>query len=140
MLKSEATNFQLIVRRSGSAWLGQITYRYRKLVILVWVICVGLSLLLTPYLDRACPSASNDLDTRALVQALRAKSLTDLDIQVAGQTASELDTIQVVYQRLPLVLTAMMTVTFLALCVLLNSIILPLKAMALRSQYSLMPR
>ena len=76
-------------------------------------------------------SVSNDPDTRALVQAFRAKSLTDLDIQVAGQTASELDTMQVVYQRLPLVLAAMMTVTFLALCVLLNSIVLPLKAIAM---------
>jgi RND superfamily putative drug exporter len=76
-------------------------------------------------------AASNDADSRNLVKELRTVALKDLTVDVGGQTASELDTIQVVYDRFPVVLVAMMTVTFLVLCVLLNSIVLPLKAIAM---------
>jgi RND superfamily putative drug exporter len=74
---------------------------------------------------------SNDTASRELVKDLRALSLEGLDIQVGGQTASQLDTVQVIYQRFPVVLAAIMTVTFLALCILFNSVILPLKAIFL---------
>ncbi len=76
-------------------------------------------------------TSSNDPASRALVKALRTRSLPGLRLQVAGQTANELDTIQVVYERLPLVLTAMMMVTFVVLCVLLHSVVLPLKAIVM---------
>ena len=74
---------------------------------------------------------SNDPDSQSLVTDLRALSLSDLEVQVAGQTANALDTIAIVYQRFPLVLGVIMLVTFLALCALLNSVILPLKAIAM---------
>lgn len=74
---------------------------------------------------------SNDDASRDLVKELRTLSLEGLDIQVGGQTASQLDTVQVVYQRFPIVLAAIMTVTFLSLCLLFNSVVLPLKAIFL---------
>ena len=74
---------------------------------------------------------SNDPDSQSLVTDLRALSLQALEVQIAGQTASALDTIAIVYQRFPLVLGVIMLVTFLVLCALLNSVILPLKAIAM---------
>ncbi|GAC1457204.1 MAG: MMPL family transporter [Chamaesiphon sp.] len=74
---------------------------------------------------------SNAQASRNLVKDLRGLSLKGLQVQVAGQTAIELDTIQVVYNRMPLVFAAMMTVTFMALCILLNSVVLPLKAIVM---------
>ncbi|HEY9602798.1 MAG TPA: MMPL family transporter [Allocoleopsis sp.] len=74
---------------------------------------------------------SNDAASRDLVQELRRLSLDNLRIQVGGQTASGLDTLQVVYQRFPWVLAVMMTVTFVTLCILFGSIVLPLKAIFL---------
>jgi len=71
---------------------------------------------------------SNDKTSQNLVQELRALSLNNLQVQVGGQTASALDTIQEVYQRFPLVLAVIMSVTFVVLCLLFNSVILPLKA------------
>jgi RND superfamily putative drug exporter len=71
---------------------------------------------------------SNDTATRNLVQELRNLSLKGLQVQVGGQTASQLDTVQVIYRRFPLVLAVIMAVTFIVLCVLLKSVILPLKA------------
>lgn len=74
---------------------------------------------------------SNDTDTRNLVEELRALSLDDLDIQIGGQPASQVDTIQVVRERFPLVVAAIMVVTFVVLCALLNSVVLPLKAIVI---------
>lgn len=73
-------------------------------------------------------TASNDVASRNLVQELRNLSLAGLNLQIGGQTASELDTIQVVSQRFPVVLAAIMTVTFVTLFILFNSVVLPLKA------------
>jgi putative drug exporter of the RND superfamily len=74
---------------------------------------------------------SHDAASRALVNDLRALDLKGLTVQVAGQTASELDTIAIIQQRFPLVFTAMMGATFLVLCILLGSVILPLKAIVM---------
>ncbi|HEY9674872.1 MAG TPA: MMPL family transporter [Waterburya sp.] len=71
---------------------------------------------------------SNDQATRNLVQELRGLSLDGLQVQVGGLAASQLDTLQVVYRRFPLVLAAIMAVTFVVLCLLLKSVVLPLKA------------
>lgn len=76
-------------------------------------------------------TASNDTESRALVEEMRNLSPKGLQVQVAGQTASEVDTIQAVYDRIPLVLTSVMLVTFIVLCVLLNSVVLPLKAIVM---------
>lgn len=71
---------------------------------------------------------SNDGASRNLVQELRALSLNGLRIQVGGQTANALDTLQIIFDCFPRVLAAIVAVTFAVLCVLLNSVILPLKA------------
>ncbi len=74
----------------------------------------------------------HDEASRELVKELRtdrANSLPNLKVQVTGQTASELDTIDAIAQRLPTVLTVIMVATFIVLAVLLNSIALPIKAM-----------
>jgi RND superfamily putative drug exporter len=71
---------------------------------------------------------SNDTHTRDLVKELRTLSLDGLNIQVGGQPASQVDTIQVVRDRFPFVVAAIMVVTFVVLCTLLNSVVLPLKA------------
>ena len=76
-------------------------------------------------------TAIHDTASRSLVQDLRHLQLKGLQIQVAGQTASELDTIAAIKLRLPLILTIIMVATFIVLGVLLKSIILPLKAIVM---------
>jgi len=73
-------------------------------------------------------TVSNDPRSRSLVQDLRDLKVEGLKLQVAGQTAAELDTVSLIYQRSPLVLAALMTATYVLLCMLLHSILLPLKA------------
>ena len=76
-------------------------------------------------------TASNDPASRDLVKELRTLSLNNLQVQVGGQTASELDTLQEISDRFLLVLVVIMAVTFVVLCALFNSVILPLKAIAI---------
>jgi RND superfamily putative drug exporter len=76
-------------------------------------------------------TASNDTASHDLVKELRALSLDGLQVQVGGQSASELDTIEEVFGRFPLVLSVIIVVTFVVLCLLFNSVILPLKAIAI---------
>lgn len=66
--------------------------------------------------------------TRNLVRDFRSANLEGLKIQVAGQTASELDVVAAIERRLPLVLSLIMVATFIALSLLLRSLILPIKA------------
>lgn len=66
--------------------------------------------------------------TRKLVQDFRSTKLEGLNIQVAGQTASELDVIAAIGRRLPLVLSLIMVATFVTLSLLLRSLVLPIKA------------
>jgi putative drug exporter of the RND superfamily len=73
-------------------------------------------------------TVSHDAASHALVQELRALSLERLTVQVGGQTASEIDILQEVSQRFPFALAGIIGVTFIVLCLLFNSIILPLKA------------
>ncbi|MBC8123403.1 MAG: MMPL family transporter [Gemmatimonadaceae bacterium] len=73
--------------------------------------------------------ASNAPESRALVEELRRLAPDGLEVQVGGQTASELDTIEVIYQRFPLVAGVIVVTTFVVLCVLLNSVVLPLKVL-----------
>ncbi len=73
-------------------------------------------------------TGSNNDDSKALVEKLRRLSLTGLHLQVGGAIPRQLDTIQIVTQRFPWVLAAMLTITFVVLCLLLSSVVLPLKA------------
>jgi putative drug exporter of the RND superfamily len=66
-----------------------------------------------------------------LVQDLRKLSLKGLTVKVGGQAASEIDTLQEVAHRFPIILAATMTVTFMVLTLLFQSIVLPLKAIAM---------
>ncbi len=70
----------------------------------------------------------NDPQSRELVRDLRDRPLEDLRLQVGGQTALALDTIQIVYQRFPWVLVSVLIVTFVSLCLLFNSVVLPIQA------------
>jgi putative drug exporter of the RND superfamily len=82
----------------------------------------------TTLLQISSRTSSHDPQSQSLVRYLRQQSLPDLAIEVAGQTANGLDTIEIVYQRFPWVLLAIGIVTFLVLCFLLNSVVLPIKA------------
>jgi putative drug exporter of the RND superfamily len=76
-------------------------------------------------------TGSNNANSKALIEKLRRLSPVGLRLQVGGAIARQLDTIQVVAQRFPIVLAAMLMVTFVVLCLLLNSVVLPLKAIAM---------
>jgi putative drug exporter of the RND superfamily len=73
-------------------------------------------------------SVSHDAVSHTLVKELRSLSLPGLTLQVGGQTASEMDTLQQVSERFPFALAGIMGVTFAVLSLLFNSVILPLKA------------
>jgi RND superfamily putative drug exporter len=74
---------------------------------------------------------SNRRETQNLVRDLQSWKLDGLEISVTGQTAKELDTIQVINRCLPIVIALMMGITFIILCLLLHSIVLPLKAIVM---------
>jgi RND superfamily putative drug exporter len=76
-------------------------------------------------------TASNDVSSRHLVQELRRRNLDGLRILVTGQTATELDTIAAINQQFPWVLAAMLMATFGLLSVLLESVVLPIKAIVM---------
>ena len=78
-------------------------------------------------------TARNSKETQALVRDIQALQLNGLKVWVAGQTARELDTMQAIDQRIPIVLAIMMGITFAVLYVLLDSVVLPLKAIAMNS-------
>jgi putative drug exporter of the RND superfamily len=76
-------------------------------------------------------TGSNNADSKALVEKLHRLSPAGLRLQVGGAIARQLETIEVVTQRFPFVLTAMLAVTFVVLCLLLNSVVLPIKAIVM---------
>ncbi len=73
-------------------------------------------------------TVSHDPASHKLVQELRQQSLEGLTLRIGGQTANEIDTLQEVAHRFPLILAVTMVVTFVVLCLLFQSILLPLKA------------
>ena len=73
----------------------------------------------------------NDEASFELVKELRNLNREGLEFFVGGQTSSSLDIIEVVTQRFPWVLAAMMGVTFIALTILFQSVVIPLKAIFL---------
>jgi putative drug exporter of the RND superfamily len=73
-------------------------------------------------------------DSRAshdLVDEMRNLALPGLTIAVGGQGASEIDTLQEVSHRFPLVLGGTMVITYVVLCLLFQSVVLPLKAIVM---------
>lgn len=76
-------------------------------------------------------TVSNDAESRSLIKDLRNLRLNGLQVQVGGQAARELDAIEAIFQRMPIVFIAMMVATFIMLCVLLRSVVLPLKAIVM---------
>lgn len=74
---------------------------------------------------------SRNKATRDLINDLQSRKLDGLELSVAGQTAQELDTIAAVSQRFPVVVLVIMGMTFIVLSLLLKSVILPLKAIAM---------
>jgi RND superfamily putative drug exporter len=74
---------------------------------------------------------SNDAQSQSLIQDIRDLRLDGLKVQVGGQAAREFDVFEVIHQRLPIVLIAMMITTFIILYILLRSVVLPLKAIAM---------
>ena len=64
----------------------------------------------------------------SLVKELRSLTLAGLTVQVGGQTAREIDLIRVVIERFPGAVAGVFGVTFVVLCLLLRSIVLPIKA------------
>jgi putative drug exporter of the RND superfamily len=76
-------------------------------------------------------TVSHDAASHGLVEELRSLDLNGLAVQVGGQTASEIDILQEVSQRFPLALVGIISVTFIVLYLLFDSVILPLKAIAM---------
>jgi putative drug exporter of the RND superfamily len=74
---------------------------------------------------------SHSPESHQLVKELRSLDLGGLNLQVGGQTAMEIDTIAAVLQKFPVILGATMGITFIVLCWLFKSVILPLKAIVM---------
>jgi putative drug exporter of the RND superfamily len=74
---------------------------------------------------------SHSPESHQLVKELRQLDLGGFQVQVGGQTATEIDTIAAVAQKFPLILTATMGITFVVLCLLFQSVVLPLKAIVM---------
>jgi putative drug exporter of the RND superfamily len=74
---------------------------------------------------------SHSPESHQLVKDLRQLDLGGLKVQVGGQTATEIDTIAAVAQKFPIILAATMGITFVVLCLLFESVVLPLKAIVM---------
>ncbi len=74
---------------------------------------------------------SHSPESHQLVKDLRQLDLGGLQVQVGGQTATEIDTIAAVVQKFPIILAATMGITFVVLCGLFESVVLPLKAIVM---------
>jgi putative drug exporter of the RND superfamily len=74
---------------------------------------------------------SHSPESHQLVKDLRQLDLGGLQVQVGGQTATEIDTIAAVAQKFPIILAATMGITFVVLCLLFESVVLPLKAIVM---------
>ncbi|MGB5594918.1 MAG: MMPL family transporter, partial [Crocosphaera sp.] len=74
---------------------------------------------------------SNASASFELVEDLRQLNAEGLEFLVGGEISRSLDTINIVIHRFPWVLATMMVVTFVALTILFQSVILPIKAIFL---------
>jgi len=74
---------------------------------------------------------SNTDEARELVRAIRAQEITGGRILVTGATAADLDGIAYLIDHTPLAVAFVMVTTYVVLFLLLGSVVLPLKALAM---------
>ncbi len=74
---------------------------------------------------------SHSPESHQLVKELRSIDLGGLQGSIGGQTAMEIDTLAAVAQQFPIILGATMAITFVVLCILFKSPLLPLKAIVM---------
>jgi putative drug exporter of the RND superfamily len=111
-------DYQRMVSTPADAWPAELRAAMAQIVgerIMVLAVSTGL------------PAGSDE--TRALVRAIRASHPpVDAEMLVTGPTAFDLDFIGVVTANAPLAVALVVVATYLALLVLLRSVLLPLKA------------
>jgi RND superfamily putative drug exporter len=83
-------------------------------------------------LVRTSKPATSDA-ARDLVRAVRAEPLSGGEVLVTGQTASDMDGIGYLLEHLPVAIGFVTATTAIALLLLLGSIVLPLKALAMNA-------
>ena len=81
---------------------------------------------------RTASTAQSD-EARAIVRAARAQTLDGGDVLVTGQTAFDVDTVDYLVARTPIAIGFVTLTTMLALFLLLGSLVLPLKAVAMNA-------
>ena len=81
---------------------------------------------------RTASTAQSD-EARAIVRAARAQSVEGGAVLVTGQTAFDVDTVDYLVARTPIAIGFVTLTTMLALFLLLRSIVLPLKAVAMNA-------
>ena len=79
------------------------------------------------------PRTAQSDDARNLVRAIRQQSLAGGEILVTGSTAFDVDGIQYLLDRTPIAVGFVTLTTILALFLLLGSVVLPLKAIAMNA-------
>jgi RND superfamily putative drug exporter len=67
-------------------------------------------------------------EARSIVNAVRAESVPDGQVQATGGTAFDLDIVDYILQRTPIAVGSVLLVTYLVLFLLTGSVVLPLKA------------
>ena len=77
------------------------------------------------------PRTAESDDARDLVRAIRHQSLAGGEVLVTGGTAFDVDGIQYLLDRTPIAIGFVMLTTIVALFLLLGSVVLPLKAIAM---------
>ena len=81
---------------------------------------------------RTASTAQSD-EARAIVRTARAQSLDGGTVLVTGQTAFDVDTVDYLVARTPIAIGFVTLTTMLALFLLLGSLVLPLKAVAMNA-------
>jgi RND superfamily putative drug exporter len=81
---------------------------------------------------RTARTAQSD-EARAIVHAIRAESIAGGDVLVTGDTAFDIDAVDYLVERTPIAVGFVTLTTMLALFLLLGSIVLPLKAVAMNA-------
>src|SRR6266581_3335959 len=72
-------------------------------------------------------------DARNLVRDVRAESVPDGQVLATGSTAFDLDVVDFIVQRTPVAVGAVVLVTYIVLFMLTGSVVLPLKAVIIKS-------
>src|SRR5438093_1998927 len=81
---------------------------------------------------RTARTAQSD-EARAIVHAIRGESVTGGDVLVTGETAFDVDAVGYLVDRTPIAVAFVTLTTMVALFLLLGSVVLPLKAVAMNA-------